>query len=123
MNLNNFQQNLDKLRPWLTILAVAWLLASLGLGWLVNSLLIIIGLLLITPVIAIFGFRWWLQRNLVTDQCPVCGFESTSLNNSQFQCPSCGEQLLVKNSQFSRFAPEGTIDVTAIEVPAKSLEE
>ncbi|BAZ79781.1 hypothetical protein PN497_15355 [Sphaerospermopsis kisseleviana CS-549] len=123
MNLNNFQQNLDKLRPWLTILAVAWLLASLGLGWLVNSLLIIFGLLLIIPIVAFFGFRWWLQRNLVTDNCPVCGCEITSLNNSQVQCPNCGEQLLVKNSQFSRFAPEGTIDVTAIEVPAKSLEE
>jgi predicted RNA-binding Zn-ribbon protein involved in translation (DUF1610 family) len=123
MNLNNFQQNLDKLRPWLTILALAWLLASLGLGWLVNSLLIIFGLLLIIPIVAFFGFRWWLQRNLVTDKCPVCGCEITSLNNSQVQCPNCGEQLLVKNSQFSRFAPEGTIDVTAIEVPAKSLEE
>jgi predicted RNA-binding Zn-ribbon protein involved in translation (DUF1610 family) len=123
MNLNNFQQNLDKLRPWLTLLAVAWLLASLGLGWLVNSLLIIFGLLLIAPVMAFFGFRWWLQRNLVTDKCPVCGFEITSLNNSQLQCPNCGEQLLVKNSQLSRFAPEGTIDVTAVEIPAKSMEE
>ncbi|TAF07643.1 MAG: hypothetical protein EAZ77_09050 [Nostocales cyanobacterium] len=123
MSLNNFQLNLDKLRPWLTLLAVAWLLASLGLGWLVNSLLIIFGLLLIIPVIAFFGFRWWLQRNLVTDKCPVCGFESTGLNNSNLQCQNCGEQLLVKNGQFSRFAPEGTIDITAIEVQAKSLEE
>ncbi|MBD2292920.1 hypothetical protein H6G06_05350 [Anabaena sphaerica FACHB-251] len=123
MSLNNFQLNLDKLRPWLTLLAVAWLLASLGLGWLVNSLLIIFGLLLIIPVIAFFGFRWWLQGNLVIDKCPVCGFESTGLNNSQLQCQNCGEKLVVKNSQFSRFAPEGTIDVTAIEVPVKSLEE
>jgi hypothetical protein len=123
MRLNNLQLNLDKFRPWLTLLAVTWLLASLGLGWLVNSLLIILGLLLVTPVIAFFGFRWWLQSNLVADKCPVCGFESTGLNNSKLQCPSCGEQLLVQNNQFSRFAPEGTIDVTAIEVPAKSIED
>jgi predicted RNA-binding Zn-ribbon protein involved in translation (DUF1610 family) len=123
MRPNNLQLNLDKLRPWLTLLAVTWLLASLGLGWLVKSLLILFGLLLVTPVIAFLGFRWWLQRNLVAGQCPVCGFELTGLNNSQLQCPNCGEQLSVKNSQFSRFAPEGTIDVTAIEVPAKSLED
>jgi predicted RNA-binding Zn-ribbon protein involved in translation (DUF1610 family) len=123
MNLNNLQQNFEKIRPWLTILVIGWLLASLGLGWLVDSILIIFGLLLITPVIAFFGFRWWLQRNIVTDKCPVCAFELTGLNNSQLQCPNCGEQLSVKNNQFSRFAPEGTIDVTAVEVPAKSLED
>ncbi|AFZ60108.1 hypothetical protein H6G54_08970 [Anabaena cylindrica FACHB-243] len=123
MRPNNLQLNLEKLRPWLTLLAVTWLLASLGLGWLVNSLLIIFGLLLVTPVIAFFGFRWWLQRNLVTGQCPVCEFELTGLNNSKLQCSNCGEQLSIQNSQFSRFAPEGTIDITAIEVPAKSLED
>ncbi|WP_341529836.1 hypothetical protein WKK05_11240 [Nostoc sp. UHCC 0302] len=123
MSLKSFQLNLLNLRPWLTLLAVIWLLASLGLGWLVNSLLIIVGLLLLAPVIAFFGFRWWLQRNLVADQCPVCTYEFTGLNNTQLQCPSCGESLLVKNSHFQRFAPEGTIDIKAVEVPAKSLED
>jgi predicted RNA-binding Zn-ribbon protein involved in translation (DUF1610 family) len=123
MSLKNLQLNLDNLRPWLTALAVLWLLASLGLGWLVNSLLIIIGLLLFVPIVAFIGFRWWLQRNLVTDNCPVCAYELTGLNNSNLQCPNCGEQLLVQNRHFQRFAPEGTIDVTAVEVPAKSLED
>jgi predicted RNA-binding Zn-ribbon protein involved in translation (DUF1610 family) len=123
MSFKSIQLNLVNLRPWLTLLAVIWLLASLGLGWLVNSLLIIVGLLLLAPVIAFFGFRWWLQRNLVADQCPVCQYQFTGLNNSQLQCPNCGEQLLVQNGNFRRFTPDGTIDVTAIEVPAKSLED
>ncbi|MBW4556076.1 MAG: hypothetical protein KME59_09075 [Trichormus sp. ATA11-4-KO1] len=123
MSLKSLQLSIENLRPWLTLLAVFWLLASLGLGWLVNSLLIIFGLLLLTPVVAFFGFRWWLQHNLVTDQCPVCRYEFTGLNNSQLQCPNCGESLSVKQGHFQRFTPEGTIDVTAIEVPAKSLEE
>lgn len=123
MSLKNFPLNLENLRPWLTLLAVLWLLASLGLGWLVNSLLIIVGLLFLAPIVAFFGFRWWLQRNLVVDKCPVCEYEFTGLNNSNLQCPSCGEQLLVNNNHFQRFAPEGTIDIKAIEVPAKSLED
>ncbi|BAB75125.1 hypothetical protein ACN23B_17200 [Anabaena sp. FACHB-709] len=123
MSLNNSQLNLLNFRPWLTLLAIAWLLASLGLGWLVNSLLIIVGLLFLAPVVAFFGFRWWLERNLVSDQCPVCGYEFTGLNNSQLQCPNCGENLTVQKGHFQRFAPEGTIDVTAIEVPSQRLEE
>lgn len=123
MNFNNLQHNFDKIRPLLTVIAIVWLLGALGLGWLVNSLLIIIGFLLITPVIAFVGINWWIKRNLVTDNCPVCEFEITGINNSQLQCPSCGEKLSVKNNKLSRFAPEGTIDVTAVEVQAKSLED
>jgi len=123
MSFKTFQLNLLNLRPWLTLLAVVWLLASVGLGWLVNSLLIIFGLLLLAPIVAFFGFRWWLQRNLIADQCPVCGYEFTGLNNSQLQCPNCGESLLVQNSNFQRLTPEGTIDVKAVEVPAQSLED
>lgn len=123
MSLKSFQLNLLNLRPWLTLLAVFWLLASLGLGWLVNSLLIIVGLLLLAPVIAFVGFRWWLQRNLVADQCPVCRYEFTGLNNTQLQCPNCGEQLLVQQGHFQRFTPEGTIDVTAVEVSNKVLDD
>ncbi|MBD2499742.1 PHD finger domain-containing protein [Anabaena azotica] len=123
MSFNNSQLNLLNFRPWLTALAIAWLLASLGLGWLVNSLLIIFGLLLLAPVVAFFGFRWWLERNLVTDQCPVCNYQFTGLNNSQLQCPNCGENVMIQKGRFQRFAPEGTIDVTAIEVPSQQLED
>ncbi|MEA5594543.1 hypothetical protein [Rivularia sp. UHCC 0363] len=123
MSFKSFESSLTHLRPWLTLLAVVWLLGTLGLGWLVNSLLIIIGLLFLAPIVAFVGFRWWLQRNLIADNCPVCGIEITGLNNTQLECPSCGEKLLVQNRNLKRFTPEGTIDVTAVEVPAKSIED
>jgi predicted RNA-binding Zn-ribbon protein involved in translation (DUF1610 family) len=123
MSLKTFQLNLLNLRPWLTLIVVVWLLGSFGLGWLVNSLLILVGLMVFIPVIGFFGFRWWLQRNVVTDACPVCGHEFTGLNETQLQCPSCGEQLEVKQRHFRRLTPEGTIDVTAIEVPVQVLED
>ncbi|MEO1378183.1 MAG: hypothetical protein AAFW70_28705 [Cyanobacteria bacterium J06635_10] len=121
MSFKTFGSNLSSLRPWLTLLAVFWLLGTLGLGWLVNSLLMIIGLLFLVPIVAFLGFRWWLQRNLIVDNCPVCGTEITGLNNTQLQCPSCDEKLLVENRTLKRFTPEGTIDVTAVEVPAQLI--
>jgi hypothetical protein len=123
MSLKTFQVNLSNLRPWLTLLAVMWLLGSLGLGWLVNSLLIIVGLLSLAPILAFFGFRLWLQHNLVTDSCPVCSYEFTGLNNTQLQCPNCREPLSVQKGHFHRFTPEGTIDVTAVEVQSQTLED
>lgn len=71
MNLNSLQFYLANLRPWLTLLIIAWLLGSIGLGWIVNSVVLIIAIIAIAPVVAFVGLRWWLQRNLVAGQCPV----------------------------------------------------
>jgi len=103
-------------------LLIIWLLASIGLGWLVNSFLILVGLLLISPVIAVFVLRWWVSRNVITDQCPVCDYEFTGLNQAQFQCPNCGETLKVENRQFQRVTPPGTIDVQAVEVSSSPVD-
>ena len=123
MSLKSFQFNFANLSRWLTLLVVISLLGSVGLGWLVNSFLILVGLLLITPVIAFVGFQWWLQRNLVQNSCPVCNYEFTGLNRTQLQCPSCGEPLKVEQGQFNRLTPPGTIDVQAVEVSTKPVED
>lgn len=118
MSLKSFKLNFSNIARWLTPLAIIWLLGSVGLGWLVNSFLILIGLLFLTPVIAFVGFRWWLQRNLIQNQCPVCRAEFPGLNKTQVQCPNCGEPLKVEQGNFHRLTPPGTIDVQAVEVSA-----
>ncbi|NEP87489.1 MAG: hypothetical protein F6K18_11995 [Okeania sp. SIO2C2] len=126
MNQGNskvFQLTLASIGNWIIVLAVVWLLGSIGLGWLVNSVLILIGFILITPIIAFIGLRWWLNRNLIIDKCPVCSYEFTALNQTQFQCPSCGEPLKVEGGNFSRLTPPGTIDVSAVEINAQQIEE
>ena len=123
MSLKSFQFNFSNLARWLTIFTIIWLLGSIGLGWLVNSFLILVGLLLLAPVLAFVGFRWWLQRNLIQDECPVCRYEFTGLNRTQLQCPSCGEPLKVEQGHFNRLTPPGTIEVEAVEVPAQSVED
>lgn len=119
MNQNSpkiFQFNLSDAGNWLVLLIVIWLLGSLGLGWLVKSVLILMGLALIAPVIAFLGFRWWLSRNLIQDQCPVCNYEITALNQTQLQCPNCGEPLQAQQGRLQRLTPPGTIDIKAVEV-------
>lgn len=99
----------------LTSVLIGFLLASVGLGWVVNSFLILIALLLVVPVIAWLGLNWWLRRNLVTQPCPVCGYQFTSLNNTECQCPNCGELLEVEKRVLRRVTPPGTIDVTVVD--------
>jgi hypothetical protein len=122
-NVKNFQLGLAEVGRLLFPLAILWLLGLVGLGWLVQSFLILIGLILITPVIAFFGFRWWLRRNLIQAACPVCHYEFASLRQAEFQCPNCSEPLKVENGLFIRLTPPGTIDVNAVEVPAQQIED
>lgn len=123
MSLKSFDINFSSLGRWLTALTIIWLLGSVGLGWLVNWFLVLVGLLLLVPVLGFFGFQWWLQKNLIQANCPVCRYEFTGLNKTQLQCPSCGEPLKVEQGKFSRLTPSGTIDVQAVEVPTKVLED
>ncbi len=126
MNQNSspiFQLNFSGVKSWLLIVAVIWLLGMIGLGWLVKSFIILVALILIAPVIGFLAFRWWLQRNVVVSQCPVCSYEFTGFNRTQFDCPSCGETLKAEKDHFERLTLPGTIDVEAVEVQASSLED
>lgn len=126
MNQNSYKSlllNLSDLSRWLMPVFIVWVLISIGLGWVVKSILILIVAVTLLPVIGFFGLRWWLSRNLIVDQCPVCSYELTGLNQTQFQCPSCGEPLIGEGDHFVRLTPPGTIDIDAVEVSAKVIEE
>ncbi len=123
MRLNTSQLDFSGFGCWLAVLVFLWMLFAVGLGWLVKSFLILVMFLLAAPAIAFFGLRWWLQRNLIEDQCPVCSYQFTGLNQTQLNCPNCGEPLQVEGGRFKRIAPPGTIDVQAIEVLPKQLED
>lgn len=125
MNSNFFKVysiNDSGLSCFLTLLSIGLLLGSVGLGWVVNGFLILFGVMLITPVIAWYIFRWWVKRKLVEDSCPVCSYEFTGFNNTDCQCPNCGEPLKVEGG-FRIITPPGTIDVEAVEVSVRQLED
>ncbi len=120
MSLKSFDLNISSLGRWIAVIGVFWLIGTVGLGWLVNWFLILIGLLLLVPFLGFFGFRFWLQNNLIQDTCPVCQYEFTGLNKTQLQCPNCSEPLQVVQGKFNRLTLAGTIDVQAIEVSSQS---
>ncbi|WP_310409933.1 hypothetical protein [Chamaesiphon sp. OTE_8_metabat_110] len=113
---NVFQFNLPRFQSWLTIVAVCLLLGSVGLGWVVKSALIVVGLAIATPVIGFLGFFWWLRRSIVQAQCPVCSYQLQGIDGNEIQCSNCGEVLKVERGQLLRETPPDTIDVVAVEV-------
>lgn len=123
LNSQRLMMGLSALRPWLTAIAVFWLLSFIGLGWLVQSLLVLLLLLFVTPIILFFGARWWLKRNIVQEPCPACGYTVIGLNNRPTQCPQCNETIQVEKRQFQRSTPPGTVDVQAVEVEVQVLDD
>lgn len=117
------QLNFSGLGCWLQLLLIGLLLISVGLGWVVKGFFVLIAIAITLPIIGWFGFRWWVKRNLVESNCPVCNYEFTGFNKTSCRCPNCNEPLQVENGKFKRDTPPGTIDVSAVEVEAKSLEE
>ncbi len=117
------QLKLPSLMPWLILLGVLLLSGTSGFKWLADSFLILFALVLLLPVVAWFGLQWWLKKNLVEAPCPVCNYEFTGFTGTNCACPNCGEPLQVVQGQFQRFTPAGTIDVEAVEVEGKILED
>lgn len=132
--MNQFPSQLSPIRwqtlkPWLTTIAVIWLLGFVGLGWLVKSFLFLIVFFTVVPIVAFFGLQWWLTRNLVQGNCPVCQESLTALKQSQINCPNCGESVRAGDSSapgvrtFERVSTPGTIDVQAVEVMSQSVDD
>ena len=124
MNQPGFRQiqfNLSGLGCWLTLLGVIWLLGAVGLGWLVKSLAVIVVLILLIPVFAFVGLRFWLKRNLVQGNCPVCTTPLTGLKDAVTPCPNCGTVLATTPEGFQRQTEDGTIDITAVDVTVDAV--
>lgn len=118
----NLQLNLSGLGCWLTFFAIIFLLGSVGLGWIVKFSLGLIAFIVLAPVVGFVALRWWLQRNLVEGHCPVCDANLTGLKQYDLQCQSCGEALTIRNGQFERKTPPGTIDVEVLDVESVDVQ-
>ena len=78
------QLKLPSLIPWLFLLGLLLLSGTAGLRWLADGFLILLAIVVLLPVVGWFGLRWWLQRNLVEAPCPVCGYEFTGFQGTNW---------------------------------------
>jgi hypothetical protein len=113
---NQLRVNLSGIGCWLTVIGLVWLLGAVGLGWLVKSIAVIAVLVMLAPVFIFLGLRFWLKRNLVQADCPVCSTGLTGIRGAETLCPNCGTPLKVEADGFRRSVQEGTIDVDAVDV-------
>ncbi len=104
-----------------TVFFILLVVGTIAPDWLVNGALILLALAFLTPILGFLGFRWWLQRNMVQANCPVCQYPIPGVQGLQVQCPSCGEVLTAKNGSYDRVTPPGTVDVQAVEVEGTDL--
>ncbi|MEM9214224.1 MAG: hypothetical protein AAGD25_07735 [Cyanobacteria bacterium P01_F01_bin.150] len=124
MNPNGFKKIYafsSGLRFWLVLIAAFWFISSVGLWWLVKSIFVLIGILLLLPILAFIGVQIWLRRSLINGNCPVCSQSVIGISNQKMQCPSCGEFLVVKDKSFQRVTPPGTVDVDVVDVSVTEL--
>lgn len=100
---------------FVNLLLLTFLLGLAGLSWIINGLLMILGIIIITPVIALLIFKWWLKNNLVYGHCPVCNSELTSFRNTESYCLNCGEALQIKNGEFHCITSVNIVDVEIVD--------
>ena len=121
-NFNQLQVRFPGLGCWLFVLGTAWLLGAIGLGTIIKSLFALALFILLAPVLVFAGLRFWIKRNLVEGNCPVCEQPLTSLKNLKMPCPNCGTELSVTGDGFERLAADGVIDVRAVNVQASAVD-
>ena len=121
-NFNQLQIRFPGLGCWLFILIGVWVLSAIGLSGVIKSIFGLVLFLLLAPVLAFFALRFWIKRNLVTGNCPVCEQPLTSLKSIKIPCPSCGTELSTTQEGFERLATDGVIDIQAVDIQAGATE-
>ncbi len=119
-NFNQLQVRFPGLGCWLFVLGGLWLLGAIGIGGIIKSVLALVLFLVLAPVLAFLALQFWVKRNLVNGNCPVCEQTLAGLKNSQMPCPNCGTALSVTAEGFERLAAEGIIDIQAVDVQSSS---
>lgn len=121
-NFNQLQIRFPGLGCWLFILAAVWLLGAIGLSGVIKSIFVLVLFILLAPVLAFFALQFWVKRNLVTGNCPVCEQPLTSLKSLKMPCPNCGTELLPTKEGFERFATDGVIDIQAVDIQSSAAD-
>ncbi len=120
-NFNQLQVRFPGLGCWLFVLVAVWLLGAIGIGGIIKSIFALVLFVVLAPVLAFLALQFWVKRNLIQGNCPVCEQTLAGLKNSKMPCPNCGTELSVTAGGFERFATDGVIDIRAVDVQASNV--
>ncbi|MEL7141463.1 MAG: hypothetical protein AAGM27_04170 [Cyanobacteria bacterium J06554_3] len=121
-NFNQLQVRFPGLGCWVFALIAFWVLGAIGIKGVLGSIAVLILFLVLAPVLAFAALQFWIKRNLVKGNCPVCDQPLTGLNNTQLTCSNCATEVSATADGFERVASEGVIDVQAVDVPAVAVQ-
>lgn len=121
-NFNQLQVRFPGLGCWLFILGAVWLLGAIGIGGVIKSVFALVLFVVLAPVLAFLALQFWVKRNLVQGNCPVCEQPLAGLKNSKMPCINCGTELSVTGEGFERFATDGVIDIQAVDIQASDVQ-
>ncbi|MGC1306748.1 MAG: hypothetical protein WA885_05930 [Phormidesmis sp.] len=121
-NFNQLQGRFPGLGCWLFILGAIWLIGAVGLSGIIKSIFVLVLFIFLAPVLAFLALQFWIKRNLVQGQCPVCEQSLAGLKNSKMPCINCGTELSVTGEGFERFAKDGVIDIQAVDVQSSAVD-
>ena len=75
---------------------------------------------MLAPARAFLGLQFWVKRNLVEGNCPVCEQSLTGVKSLKIPCPNCGTEVVATADGFDRVATDGVIDVQVVDVQSSS---
>jgi len=122
-NFNQLQVRFPGLGCWVFVLISFWIVGAIGITGILKSIFALVLFLVLAPVLAFWGLQFWVKRNLVEGNCPVCDQPLTGLKNVETPCPSCGTAVIVTADGVERASADGIIDIQAVDVQASTTEE
>ncbi|MEM8503285.1 MAG: hypothetical protein AAF716_09055 [Cyanobacteria bacterium P01_D01_bin.1] len=113
---NQLQARFPGLGCWLFVFVAIWIIGAIGITGILKSIFAVILFLILAPVLLSVAARFWLKRNLVTGNCPVCEQSLVCLKQSKIICPNCGTEVTATDNGLERVAADGVIDIQAVDV-------
>lgn len=120
-NFNQLQVRFPGLGCWVFVLISFWVIGAIGITGILKSIFALVLFVVLAPVLAFWGLQFWVKRNLVEGNCPVCEQPLTGLKSVKTPCPNCGTEVTATADGFERATTDGVIDVQAVDTNASTV--
>ncbi|EDX85732.1 hypothetical protein S7335_3435 [Synechococcus sp. PCC 7335] len=117
---NQLQTRFPGLGCWLFAFIAIWVIGAIGITGILKSIFAVVLFLILAPVLLSIAAQFWLKRNLITGNCPVCEQSLVCIKQSKTVCPNCATEVTATADGFERATADGVIDVQAVDIQPAS---